>query len=298
MEASQEASTQLLKKKYNLNNAPEVTAAADRTEARTGEGVPRAPHDRIQNYLNRFREIIDRDEQDPENREIGINAIKHILHEKNVIKPDQIPESYWETQKRIVRERGQGVDNIDWEEQKRQSTESIIADQKSSLDKWISYLSSKDAPYSDELKYLTLRSVLSMGEYDKANKTFTKRSKGTTKPFPDLNREALAYSLDLIDKKTSGQPIDVSGIDSDKLERFNNAVQTADFSYLYSWAIEKIRPTDSEELVSTQGEWIKYDQGSDHMPLVSSLEGHGTGWCTAGESTAKAQLQQCCLLPF
>lgn len=82
MEASQEASTQLLKKKYNLNNAPEVAAAADRTEARTGEVVPRAPHDRIQNYLNRFREIIDRDEQDPENREIGINAIKHILYEK------------------------------------------------------------------------------------------------------------------------------------------------------------------------------------------------------------------------
>ena len=27
------------------------------------------------------------------------------------------------------------------------------------------------------------------------------------------------------------------------------------------------------------------------MPLVKSLQGHGTGWCTAGESTAQAQLQ-------
>ena len=26
------------------------------------------------------------------------------------------------------------------------------------------------------------------------------------------------------------------------------------------------------------------------MPLVKSLQGHGTGWCTAGESTARTQL--------
>ena len=31
--------------------------------------------------------------------------------------------------------------------------------------------------------------------------------------------------------------------------------------------------------------------GTDHMPLVESLKGYNTGWCTAGESTAKTQLQ-------
>ena len=32
-------------------------------------------------------------------------------------------------------------------------------------------------------------------------------------------------------------------------------------------------------------------QGSDHMKLVKSLEGKDTGWCTAGASTAKTQLE-------
>ncbi len=41
----------------------------------------------------------------------------------------------------------------------------------------------------------------------------------------------------------------------------------------------------------TEGHWVKYEQGSDHVPLVISLQGHGTGWCTAGESTAKLQLK-------
>ena len=34
-----------------------------------------------------------------------------------------------------------------------------------------------------------------------------------------------------------------------------------------------------------------YRQGSDHLPLVNSLKGMNTGWCTAGEKTAEAQLR-------
>jgi len=50
-------------------------------------------------------------------------------------------------------------------------------------------------------------------------------------------------------------------------------------------------PAEEGELVKTDGEWVKYDKGSDHIPLITSLQGHGTGWCTAGESTAEAQLK-------
>ncbi len=59
---------------------------------------------------------------------------------------------------------------------------------------------------------------------------------------------------------------------------------------LYAWAIEKVTPASQEQLADTRGEWIKYPKGSDHTPLVQSLQGHGTGWCTAGESTARTQL--------
>ncbi|HBQ50796.1 hypothetical protein A3B42_05305 [Candidatus Daviesbacteria bacterium RIFCSPLOWO2_01_FULL_38_10] len=60
---------------------------------------------------------------------------------------------------------------------------------------------------------------------------------------------------------------------------------------MYAWAIEKVTPATEEELSGIGGHWVKYTQGSDVMPLVQSLQGHGTGWCTAGVSTAKIHLQ-------
>jgi hypothetical protein len=288
---SQEASSQLLKNKYNLHKSREVETAAERTQARTGERVPQDPLARIQNYLNRFHEIIERG--GPARREHNLDLIKARFHAKYVIKPNEIPESFWDNQRRIIRERGQGADlnRIDFEELKRQNTEAIIADQTSSLDRWIDYLSSPDAPYPDALKYFTLRNVLNMAEYDKEKKAYPQRSKGTTKPFPDLNREALAYVLDAVDKKYKKKNIDVSTFGENEAKEFDNLLKTENFPKLYAWAIEKVTPASEEELAGTRGEWIKYNQGQDHMPLVRSLQGHGTGWCTAGESTAEIHLK-------
>ena len=52
----------------------------------------------------------------------------------------------------------------------------------------------------------------------------------------------------------------------------------------------KSPPTEKNELLATEGQWVKYDQGSDHMPLVELLQGHGTGWCER-EWTAQTQLK-------
>ena len=286
---SPEPSTQLLKQKYDLHKAPEVIDAAKRTKARTGERVPQNPTDLIHNYLGRFREITDR--EDPDERELGLNAVKRLLHEKFVIKYEEIPESYWQNQLRIIRERGQGanLELMDWEEQKRQNAEAIISDQTSSLDNWVDYLSSSDAPYSDALKYWALRNVLSMGEYDKDKKVFQTRSKGTTKPFPSLNREALAYVIDAVDKKYAAEGGEREDQDTDP--EFEKLLQGEVFSKMYGYAVEHITPVDEEVLKNATGEWVRYDQGSDHKPLVESLQGYGTGWCTAGESTAKIQLR-------
>lgn len=56
-----------LKNKYNLHNASEIESAAKRAEKLKGEKVPLNPKDRIQNYLNRFKEIINW--QDPQKSE-------------------------------------------------------------------------------------------------------------------------------------------------------------------------------------------------------------------------------------
>lgn len=270
-----------LKNKYDLHNAPEVQSAVKRTEKRTGEKLAQDPESRIQNYLDRFKEIIEREDIDKKER--GIEALKRILYNKFVIKEQDIPQGFFENQRRLAREQGHGDIEIT-DEMKEQLTEVVITDQKSSLDNWIDYFSSKDAIYPDWLKYYAFRSMLNLGEYDKEKKKFTKRSKGTTKPFPDLNREALAYVLDAIEKKQTGAK------DESTEEQFKQILQGENFAKLYAWAIDKVTPVTQEALSKVEGKWIKYDQNSDHIPLVQSLQGHGTGWCTAGESTAKSQL--------
>ncbi len=274
-----------LKKKYDLHKSPEVDSATDRTEARRSEKVPQDPAARIQNYLDRFKEITER--TDPNKRERGMQAFKYVLHDYFVIKPDEIPESYYDNQQRLAREQGHGDIEIT-DEMREQLSEVIISDQESTLDNWVDYLSSNDATYPDWLKYYAFRSVLGMGDYDKEQRQFTKRSKDTVKPFPDLNREALAYVLDAIEKKQKKENITYEGEDK---EKFIKLLQSENFSKLYAWAIEKVTPAQVDQLTITKGEWRKYDQNSDHMPLVESLQGHGTGWCTAGESTAEAQLK-------
>ena len=277
-----------LKEKYNLHNTSEVDSAAERTEVRTGEKVPQDPTERIQNYLDRFKEIIDR--KDTGKRERGMEALKQVLHDKFIINPEEIPEAYFENQRRIAREQGHGEIQVT-QEMRDQLSEVIVADQRSTLDNWIDYLSSSDATYPDWLKYYAFRSVLGMGEYDKEKKQFAKRSKGTTKPFPDINREALAYVLDAISQKYGKRHTDLLNLNEEERKDFEKLLQGENFSKLYAWAIDKLTIAPQESLEKVEGKWVKYKKKSDHMPLVESLRGHGTGWCTAGESTAEAQLK-------
>lgn len=293
-----EVTNQLLKNKYDLHKSQEVDAAAKRTKQRTGEKVPQDPLIRIQNYLDRLDNTVNPPPLEGHPRfgrkERNLAILKKTLYNKFVIKPDEIPESYWEHQRRIICERGQGGDleQVDWEELKRQNAEVIIADQKASLDKWIDYSASPDSAWiPDALKYYALRSVFNMGEYDKEKKVYTQRSRGTTKPFPDLNREALAYVLDALNKKYHRQQVDLSSFESGDQQQFEKLLQAENFAKLYAWAIDKVTPVSPEQLVATSGEWVEYRRGTNHMSLVRSLQGHGTGWCTVGESAAKKQLQ-------
>ena len=238
-----------LKEKYGLHKSPEVESATKRAETRTGEQLSQNPSERIQNYLNRFNEILDR--EDPAKRERGLEALKRVLHNKFVIKPEEIPEGYFANQQRIAREQGHGDIEIT-AEMREQLAEVIVADQQSSLDNWIDYLASPDATYPDWLKYYATRSILGLGEFDKERKQFTRRSKGTTKPFPDLNREALAYVLDAIEKKHRGEKSSLARLEDDDKEKFDQLLQGENFAKLYAWAIEKVTPASVDQLTLTQ----------------------------------------------
>ena len=85
--------------------------------------------------------------------------------------------------------------------------EVIRADQESTLDLWFDYLTSSDALYPMWTKYWAMKSVLTLGRYDKERKQFAKRDHATVAPFPDLNREALAYVTDIIQKKVKKESV-------------------------------------------------------------------------------------------
>lgn len=293
-----------LKKKYGLQNSPEVASAAKRTEAKEGhKKVNLSSNEGIENYLARFKEIIDR--KDPAKREQGIQALKEVVLEKFVTKYEEIPESWHALNERIVRERGQGGD---WdrysgeqkENERRRQAEAVLADQTASLEQWIDYMASEDSSYMpDYIKYWVFRSITDLSEYDKERGEFPKRSKGTVKMFPDINHEALAYVIDAILKKQEGTDMDFGQFTADltdsQKEAFKKVLVAENFAKLYGWANEQIHPIAKHLLPVTEGVWVKYDQDTDgtenYKLLNSQIRGRGTGWCTAGENTAKTQLQ-------
>lgn len=296
-----EKNPSFLKQKYDLHNSPEVEKAARQTEARAGERVPEKPAEQIQNYLERFNEILRR--EDPEKRQRGIDALKRVLHQKYIIQPENIPDSVFLLEQRIAREQGYGTVEIT-EDFKRQKTAEIINNQKQSLDKWIDYLALPDAQYPDWVKYWAVRSMLEMGKFKKEEINgkevgrFQRRTKDTAAMFPPCNPRALAETVTAIKRlvteknkaKETRQPLPNQ---SKKLADpdFQQLVSTEDFSRIYTQFLVELPEYSTEGLQEMRGTWIKYAQGSDPKPLVDSLEGYPLEWCTAGYDTAKTQLK-------
>ena len=79
-----------------LARSSEVRKAAERTKARTDIEVPKDPNDRIRNYLDRFKEIVERPKTEAKAR--GTKALKRVLVDKYVVRVKDIPDSYWQAQ--------------------------------------------------------------------------------------------------------------------------------------------------------------------------------------------------------
>ena len=232
----------------------------------------------IKSYIEKLESIHNK----IQDKERHIELLKKLYYEKYVIKKEDIPESYYKHQQEIALERGYGHIEIT-ESQKQELQNEVINNQKASIDTWLDYFLSEDANvYPFWAKYWAFQGMLKLGTYDKEKGTFNKRDKNTVSPFVDLNREALAMSIDLMIKLMNKEQIE------DK--ELENLIKTGSFQKIYSHILTKVLKDNKNITKRNIGKWIKYDQGSDHMPLVQSLQGYNTGWCTAGESTAKSQL--------
>ena len=213
----------------------------------------------------------------------GEKLLKSFYYDLYVIKPENIPDAYFQNQVRLARERGYG--NIELtEEDKRRMTEEVIDDQKKSLDKWIEYFLYDEESKSYEMweKYWVFQGLQNLGKYDKETGKFSKRDKSTVYPFPPVEREYIFTTLKLMEDFLK---------DKKSEEDIKQALSTGNFKLLYEYVIKQSFLKGEHQSNSTDGKWIKYEQGSDYNILRNSLQGYYTGWCTAaGENFAKDQL--------
>ena len=234
-------------------------------------------NEKVKKYLDRLERIENLALNSKYN---GLELLKRLYYKKYVIKKENIPESYYELQKKIALDRGFGHIEID-NRMKEELSNALIEDQKKSLDMWLDYLISKDSMYPEWFKYYAFQGMLRLGTYDKEKESFNRRTESTTNIFIELNREALALIYDNLMKTFEGNKVD------DKILQV--LLENGSFSKLYAYVLKKLEQAN-KDIKSNDGIWIKYNKGEDPNKLVDSLQGRGTGWCTAAYETAKTQL--------
>ena len=237
--------------------------------------------ERLLNYFNRLEEIHKRVSESKNKSDEKL--LKGFYYDLYVIKPEDIPESYFQNQVKLARERGYGNIRLTNEDKKRM-TDQVIEDQKHSLDKWIEYFLYDEESKSYEMweKYWVFQGLQNLGKYDKKTYKFSKRDKTTVYPFPPVEREFIFTTLHLMEDYIKDKKGD---------EEIKSALGSGNFKILYEYVIKQSMLKDKLQSNTTSGKWVKYEQGSDYNILRDSLQGYYTGWCTAaGENFAKSQL--------
>jgi len=264
------------------------------------EYAPHSREERVQAYLDRLDTIV-KDER-------GWELLKNKIIKKFTINLDdeatlaKIAHSLYESERRIAAERGHGKDAIHIEHEEILKQYATLAQEKRdiqarTLTAWLDYLKQNDAKYPMWFQYFIMRNLKQMGTLDKEKGEYTKRTDYTIAPFPELNSEALGFVYRMLTTGIGHQEF-IGNPTTDSPERqevllakrttLEALITKKDFMKLYAFAqIETAGQLNRESL---QGEWVKYDQGSDYHILEDALHGKGTGWCTA-EGSAYSHLE-------
>jgi len=294
-----------LERKYaDLAGSEPVERAVQKEKRKEGK-APHTRSERIESYLNRLEKLVESPMgiEKKQGDRGGFELLKHKILEKYTTKYEDIPDGYWIALQEEARRRGEGGDweNADEEQKeeiKRKHSEIVLLDQQASLEQWVDYFGAPDSEHiPNDLKYWIFRNVLNLQELVKKKEgdreyiEFSKRSKGTVKPYPDINYDALSYVVNAIKNKFEGKEMEFEyDIQHDELKAFNNFLAKENFAKLYAWANELMNPVPEHLLTITEGKWVKFEQDSDPTELVKTIRGKGTGWCTAGLNTAKTHL--------
>ena len=207
---------------------------------------------------------------------------KHIFYYKNyVIKPEMIPNSYYDLQLRVQRENGMKVELLT-KEKKELLARRIVDDQRFSLNEWINYFvhgNGRFFPIYEQ--YWAFQGLQKLGKYDNETGKFSKRNKNTAYPFPVLNEAALEMTLTLMEKYVKNKTV-VPGLE--------DAFHSYNFKALYEYSLKEV--LEKSRNSTTEGIWKKYDMGSDYNILLNDVRGKYTGWCVERNSWAEKYLAE------
>lgn len=296
-------------KNPELQTSSEVNRAVLREERHTGEKIPNDPAERIEAYLKRLEKLILNPKKDQKKKDMG--DVEHterpralvllremVLNEYVRPNKEQMAQGAVRVEQRAARQMGIQVEYND--ETLEQRGEIAVGDLESSLDQWITYLSDPNEPYPTWFRYYAFRNILNLGEYDKDKQEFPKRSKGTFKLFPDVDRGALAYVEEIM---TAAQDDTVLVRVRESQKEFDTpeaevwtpqkaqAFVKMSFAKQYAEGIKSQGEITPELRAETRGKWVHYHQNDDPKELWKSLQNKGTAWCTRGYPTAETQLE-------
>lgn len=255
-------------------------ARAEQLARELGISKPHLPKNKIAAWLAVLEKT-----HHPGRGEASAKALKNYYRKKYVIRPDDVPESYFELQRRIVRERGQGDIALDSATRSRLA-QGVAREQMDSLDRWTDYFLSPDANhYPMWAKVWAFEEMTKLKALEAGATEFTRRTATTTNPFPALNSEALSAVINGVERVIKKESLD--GLDPEFIE----LLKKGSFQQLYAWAL-RAKSAMAGDLRVTAGQWLKFPKGSSAEPLYESLQCGSTGWCTAGAlSTAQSQMK-------
>ena len=295
-----------LSEKYTDLPGSKPVERAVRQKLRKGEKGPQTKEARIEAYLERLeRLVLDSEKKQPkkmfrgEPRPRALLLLREMVMNKYV-RPhkEKMAEGAARVEERVARE--MGIEAHYGEQELAQRGEIAVADLEKSLDNWISYLSDANEPYPTWFRYYAFRNVLDLGDYDKDKGEFTKRSQGSTRLFPEIDRGALAYTQEMIEAAKNPAMLErlrraqeAVGTPKDQLITKEKAANFANLSFAkqYAEGIKQAGEITPEMRKETRGKWVKYQKGTDPTALWASLQNKGTAWCTKGFATAETQLK-------
>ncbi|RYZ79090.1 MAG: hypothetical protein EOP06_27840, partial [Proteobacteria bacterium] len=132
------------------------------------------PIEKIENWLQHLSTVSRRVSENPN----SLRLLKQSYFAKHVIRTGEIPESYFNAQVNLARERGLGT-LILTNASRSQLSKTVINDQTKSLESWIDYLTSADADvYPTWAKYWAFTSLVRLGKFNPDSGLFANRDRG------------------------------------------------------------------------------------------------------------------------